>query len=114
MSTLVQNVTPNEDGLYEVGDMRLTEEQFKGPTFPHVNLGFRSKKVKNKDFIDGLMSHQPYLWKDRVIPYSFSKNYTFSKEEVKILENAVKHFNMQMRGCLKIRYVKSNWEETFR
>ena len=98
---VVQNIHPNKRGFYEVGDMMLTEDQFKMMYFPNV-LVTRSKD-RNQDPFDRKIP-QNHLWKNRTLPYYFNMwDYEFTKEEVEKVENAVKHFNDQMKGCLTIR-----------
>ena len=76
----------------------LTEEQFKMEYFPNELV------TRSKDRKSDRKNLQHYLWKNRTLPYHFNmRDYEFKKWEVEKVENAVKHFNEQMKGCLTIR-----------
>ena len=86
---------PDENGFYTIGDMMLSKKQ----TLEY--FGLQTNKSK---FLGGRSGHwnEDYRWPNGIMPYQFSNEFPFSKEDRTLVLDSINEFNHEMEGCLKI------------
>ena len=82
---------PDKEGNYVIGDMTLTKSQIKkyfGLT--NIKKGFRSSGIVG----------EASRWPDGIMPFKI--HYTFNQRERRKIYGAIREFNAEMKGCIKL------------
>merc|ERR1712110_261363 len=93
----IHGAEPDENCMYHVGDMILTQEELLEAYGDTTRNGINDAR---------------YRWPGNSLPYEFDRNdIGYGSNEEKFIKRVIKRFNIDLEGCLKIvpRTTESNY-----